>query len=100
MSSVPDGDVLSVEREREACRGGRSIESGWKGRYLGGEEEINQEVRVCLGELRTGDTEREWSGVWWREGGCTERGGRRGARNRWWMGKTRMIDLKKMYCIR
>lgn len=39
----------------------------------------------------------EWSGVWWREGGCTERGGRRGAGNRWWMGKTRMIDLKK--CI-
>lgn len=64
MSSVLDGDVLSVEREREACRGGRSIEreSGWKGRYLGGEEEINQEVRVCLGGLRTGDTERE-SGV-------------------------------------
>lgn len=38
----------------------------------------------------------EWSMV---EGGwlCTERGGRRGVGNRWWMGKTRMIDLKK--CI-
>lgn len=63
MSSVLDGDVLSVEREREACRGGRSIErERVERRYLGGEEEINQEVRVCLGGLRIGDTERQ-SGV-------------------------------------
>lgn len=49
-------------------------------------------------DRRYRESEVEWSMVeGGREGGCTERGGRRGAGNRWWMAKTWMIDLKK--CI-